>query len=46
MRSLSWKLSGALLLVVLVSLGLMVYLTSASTIREFNQYFMGGMIGP
>ncbi len=52
MRSLSWKLSGALLLVVVVSLGLMVYLTNASTTREFNQFFMheqmmgqGGMMG-
>ncbi|MBI4295526.1 MAG: HAMP domain-containing protein [Chloroflexi bacterium] len=44
-HSLSWKLSGALLLVVVVSLGLMVYLTNATTTREFNQYFMGGMMG-
>ena len=38
MRSLNWKLGGALLLMVVVSIGLMAYLTNLSTTREFRQY--------
>lgn len=38
MRSLSWKLAGALLLVVVVSVGLTAFLVSQSTISEFQQY--------
>ncbi len=38
MRSLSWKLAGALLLVVVVSVGLTAFLISQSTTREFQQY--------
>lgn len=42
MRSLSWKLGGALLLVVIVTVGLMAYLTNASTASEFRQFISGG----
>ena len=42
MRSLSWKLGGALLLIVVVSVGLMAYLANLSTAREFQQYIMRG----
>ncbi len=42
MRSLSWKLAGALLLIVAVSVGLMAYLTNLSTAREFQQYIISG----
>ena len=42
MCSLSWKLGGALLLVVVISIGLMFYLTNRSTTREFNQYVEHG----
>ncbi len=38
MRSLNWKLGGALLLMVIISIGLMAYLTNLSTAREFRQY--------
>ena len=38
----SWKLGGALLLVVVVSVGLMAYLTNLSTTREFRQYISHG----
>lgn len=38
MRSLNWKLGGALLLMVVVSIGIMAYLTNLSTAREFRQY--------
>ena len=38
MRSLNWKLAGALLLVVVVSIGLMAYLVNVSTSSEFSQY--------
>ncbi len=38
MRSLNWKLAGALLLVVAVSVGLMAYLINISTSSEFRQY--------
>ena len=38
MRSLNWKLGGALLLMVVVSIGLMAYLTNLSTAKEFRQY--------
>ena len=38
MRSLNWKLAGALLLVVAVSVGLMAYLINVSTSSEFRQY--------
>jgi hypothetical protein len=37
-RSLSWKLAGALLIVVVVSVGLTSFLISQSTTREFQQY--------
>jgi len=37
-RSLNWKLGGALLLMVVVSIGLMAYMTNLSTAREFRQY--------
>ncbi|MBA7679368.1 Signal transduction histidine-protein kinase BaeS [subsurface metagenome] len=42
MRSLTWKLGGALLLIVFVSVGLMAYLTNLSTTREFQQYVSRG----
>ncbi|MFH0941993.1 MAG: ATP-binding protein [Chloroflexota bacterium] len=42
MRSLSWKLAGALLLIVIVSVGLMTYLTNLSTTREFREYVIRG----
>ncbi|MFC2066244.1 ATP-binding protein [Chloroflexota bacterium] len=42
MRSLTWKLGGALLLIVVVSVGLMAYLTNLSTTREFQQYVSRG----
>ena len=42
MRSLTWKLGGALLLIVVVSVGLMAYLTNLSTTREFQQYISQG----
>lgn len=42
MRSLSWKLGGTLLLIVIVSVGLMAYLTNLSTAREFRQYIIQG----
>lgn len=42
MRSLNWKLGGALLLIVVVSVGLMAYLTNLSTTREFQQYVSRG----
>ncbi len=42
MRSLNWKLAGALLLVVIVSVGLMAYLINISTSREFRQYASQG----
>ena len=41
MRSLSWKLGGALLLVVVVTVGLMAYLTNANTASEFRQFVSG-----
>jgi hypothetical protein len=37
-RSLIWKLGGALLLVVAVSVGLTAFLVSQSTTSEFRQY--------
>lgn len=42
MRRLSWKLSGALLIVALVSVGLMALLTNLNTTREFQQYVQTG----
>ncbi|MFC1951553.1 sensor histidine kinase [Chloroflexota bacterium] len=42
MHSLTWKLGGALLLIVVVSVGLMAYLTNLSTTREFQQYVSRG----
>jgi len=39
---LSWKLGGALILMVVVSVGLMAYLTNLSTAREFQQYISHG----
>ncbi len=38
MRSLRWKLAGALLLVVVASVGLTAFLVSQSTTSEFRQY--------
>ncbi len=40
MRRLSWKLWGALVLIVLITVGLMAFLTERSTTREFQQYIM------
>ncbi|MFA5309827.1 MAG: ATP-binding protein [Dehalococcoidales bacterium] len=42
MRSLSWKLAGALLLIVVISVGLTAYLINVNTTREFNQYVAQG----
>ncbi len=42
MRSLYWKLGGALLLIVLVSVGLTAYLANLSTGREFQAYVQQG----
>jgi two-component system OmpR family sensor kinase len=42
MRSLYWKLGGALLLIVLVSVGLTAYLANVSTGREFQAYLQQG----
>jgi len=39
---LNWKLSGAMLLIVAVSVGLMAYLSNLSTAREFQQYISRG----
>jgi signal transduction histidine kinase len=41
-RSLRWKLGGALLLVVLISVGLMAYLTNQNTTSQFQEYIQGG----
>lgn len=38
MRRLSWKLWGSLILIVIVTVGLMAFLTGRSTAREFQQY--------
>ena len=38
MRSLAWKLAGALLLVAVISVGLTAFLVSQSTSNEFRQY--------
>jgi signal transduction histidine kinase len=40
--SLRWKLAGALLLVVLVSVGIMAYLINQNTASQFQQYVQGG----
>jgi signal transduction histidine kinase len=40
--SLRWKLGSALLLVVLVSVGIMAYLTNRNTSEQFQQYVQGG----
>jgi signal transduction histidine kinase len=40
--SLRWKLGGALLLVVLISVGLMAYLTNLNTTSQFEQYVQSG----
>jgi two-component system, OmpR family, sensor histidine kinase BaeS len=40
--SLRWKLGGALLLVVLVSVGIMAYLTNQNTTSQFQQYVQAG----
>lgn len=42
MRSLSWKLAGTLLLVVLISVALMAVLTNFNTSNEFQQYINQG----
>lgn len=42
MRSLYWKLGGALLLIVLVSVGLTAYLANITTGREFQAYVQQG----
>ena len=41
MRSLNWKLSGALLLIVLIAVALMAYLTNLNTASEFRHMMMG-----
>ncbi|MFH1169241.1 MAG: HAMP domain-containing protein, partial [Chloroflexota bacterium] len=49
MRSLSWKLGGALLLMVAVSVGLTAYMANRSTVSQFSQYIshgQGRMMGP
>lgn len=38
MHSLRWKLAGALLLMVLISVGLMAFFTNLNTPRQFNDY--------
>jgi signal transduction histidine kinase len=40
--SLRWKLGGALLLVVLVSVGIMAFLTNQNTTAQFQQYLQSG----
>jgi signal transduction histidine kinase len=40
-RSLNWKLNGALLLIVLIAVALMAYLTNLNTASEFRQMMMG-----
>jgi signal transduction histidine kinase len=40
--SLRWKLGGALLLVVVVSVGIMAYLINQNTATQFHQYVQGG----
>jgi two-component system, OmpR family, sensor histidine kinase BaeS len=40
--SLRWKLGSALLLVVLISVGLMAYLTNRNTTTQFQQYVQSG----
>jgi signal transduction histidine kinase len=40
--SLRWKLGGALLLVVLVSVGILSYLTNQNTTTQFQQYIQTG----
>lgn len=42
MFSLRWKLGGALLLVVLVSVGILAYLTNQNTTTQFQQYIQTG----
>jgi len=42
MIRLSWKLTGAILLVVIICVGLMAYLVNLSTAREFRQYILQG----
>ena len=45
MRNLSWRIGGALLLMVVVTVGLMAYIVNQSTVREFRQYIsQGGMM--
>jgi two-component system OmpR family sensor kinase len=41
MRSLNWKLGGALLFVVVVTVALMAYLTNANTASEFRLFISG-----
>jgi two-component system, OmpR family, sensor histidine kinase BaeS len=40
--SLRWKLGGALLLVVVISVGIMAFLTNRNTTAQFQQYIQGG----
>ena len=42
MRSLNWKLSGALLLIVAISVGLTAWLMNLRTTSEFQQYLLSG----
>ncbi|MBN2238601.1 MAG: HAMP domain-containing protein [Dehalococcoidales bacterium] len=42
MRSLFWKLSGALLMVAVISVGLTAYLTNVNTESSFRQYISTG----
>jgi signal transduction histidine kinase len=42
MHSLRWKMAWALLLIVIISVGLMTYLTNINTSRQFGQYLSQG----
>ncbi len=42
MRSLRWKLAGALLLVVAVSIGITAFLINRNTASEFEDYVQSG----
>jgi signal transduction histidine kinase len=42
MRSISWKLAGAFLLIVIITVGLMAYFANTNATREFNQYIAQG----
>jgi two-component system sensor histidine kinase BaeS len=42
MRSLGWKLGGALVLVALIAIGLMAFLTNLNTTSQFRSYMQSG----